>query len=113
CSATLRNPSASHSNRLPNFASQIRTAFASMAWNTGSSSPGELEITLNTSDVAVCWARDSRSSFSSRALSIAITACSRESGDQLGLLVCERVNFIAVKCEDSDRCPIAQQRHTK
>ena len=29
-------------NRLPKLASQIRTAFASMAWNTGSSSPGEL-----------------------------------------------------------------------
>ena len=26
----------------PNFASQMRVAFSSMAWNTGSSSPGEL-----------------------------------------------------------------------
>ena len=31
---------------MPNLASQIRVAFASMAWNTGSSSPGELEMTL-------------------------------------------------------------------
>ena len=32
--------------RLPKLASQIRVAFASMASNTGSSSPGELEMTL-------------------------------------------------------------------
>src|SRR5262249_26020446 len=32
----------------------MRTAFASMAWNTGSSSPGELEMTCSTSKVAVC-----------------------------------------------------------
>ena len=30
---------------MPNLASQIRVAFASIAWNTGSSSPGELEMT--------------------------------------------------------------------
>ena len=33
----------------PNAASQIRVAFSSMAWNTGSSSPGELEMTCSTS----------------------------------------------------------------
>ena len=33
-------------SRLPNLASQMRVAFSSMAWNTGSSSPGELEMTL-------------------------------------------------------------------
>ena len=31
---------------LPNLASQMRVAFSSIAWNTGSSSPGELEMTL-------------------------------------------------------------------
>ena len=44
---------------MPNLASQMRTAFSSMAWNTGSSSPGELEMTLSTSDVAVCCSSDS------------------------------------------------------
>ena len=29
--------------QVPNLASQMRVAFASMAWNTGSSSPGELD----------------------------------------------------------------------
>ena len=46
------------SNRLPNLASQIRTAFASMAWNTGSRSPGDELMTLSTSDVAVCCSSD-------------------------------------------------------
>ena len=31
---------------MPNLASQMRAAFASMAWNTGSSSPGELRDDL-------------------------------------------------------------------
>ena len=35
---------------MPNLASQMRVAFSSIAWNTGSSSPGELEMTLSTSD---------------------------------------------------------------
>ena len=38
----------------PNLASQMRTAFSSMASNTGSSSPGELEMTRSTSEVAAC-----------------------------------------------------------
>ena len=39
---------------MPNLASQMRAAFSSMAWNTGSRSPGELEMTCSTSEVAVC-----------------------------------------------------------
>ena len=37
-------------------------AFSSMDPNTGASSPGELEMTLNTSLVAVCWCSASQSS---------------------------------------------------
>ena len=48
--------------RLPKLASQMRVAFSSMAWNTGSSSPGELLMTLSTSEVAVCCSSDSVSS---------------------------------------------------
>ena len=69
------------SNMLPNLASQMRAAFSSMALNTGSSSPGELEMTLSTSEVAVCCSSDSlrssvrwRSSLSSRVFSMAMTA---------------------------------------
>ena len=37
----------------------MRVAFSSMALNTGSNSPGELEMTLSTSEVAVCCSSDS------------------------------------------------------
>ena len=40
----------------------------------GSNSPGELEMTCSTSDVAVCCCSDSRNSLSSRVLSMAMTA---------------------------------------
>jgi hypothetical protein len=59
---------------VPNFASQSRTAFANMAWNTGSSWPGDVLMTRSTSAVAVCCSSDSRSSFSSRVFSMAMTA---------------------------------------
>ena len=56
-------------------------AFARMASNTGSSSPGELDMTRSTSAVAVCCSSNSvrsavrwRSSFNNRAFSMAITA---------------------------------------
>ncbi len=75
CNATARNASPSRSQSVPNLASQIRVAFSSIAWNTGSSSPGELEITLSTSEVAVCCCNDSRSSLSRRTFSMAMTAC--------------------------------------
>ena len=39
----IRKLSPSRSHRLPNLAPQIRTAFSSMAPNTGSSAPGELQ----------------------------------------------------------------------
>ena len=43
---------------IPIFASQMRVAFSSMLWNTGSSSPGVLLMTWRTSDVAVCCSSD-------------------------------------------------------
>jgi hypothetical protein len=45
-----------------------------MALNTGSSSPGELLMTLSTSEVAVCCSKDCFSSLSSLVFSIATTA---------------------------------------
>ena len=62
---------------MPNLASQMRVAFSSMASNTGSSSPGELEMTCSTSEVAVCCSSASLSFFSrslARALSFLISA---------------------------------------
>jgi hypothetical protein len=70
CSAAARKASPSRRYKVPNLASQRRVALSSMAWNTGSSWPGELETTCNTSDVAVCCssasARDFCASASSR-----------------------------------------------
>ena len=40
----------------------MRTAFASRASNTGFNSPGELEMTFSTSEVAVCCSRVSERS---------------------------------------------------
>ena len=52
--ATIRMSLPSNSCRLPNRALQMRTALASMASKTGVNSPGELEMTPKTSEVAVC-----------------------------------------------------------
>ena len=75
-------PAFSIRNSVPKPASQMRVAFSSIALNTGFSSPGELEMTFSTSLVAVCCSSNSerssvrwRSSLSSRAFSIAMTAC--------------------------------------
>src|SRR5262249_45834818 len=53
---------------MPNSAPQMRVAFASMASNTGLSSPGELEMTRSTSEVAVCCSSASASFFFRSAL---------------------------------------------
>ena len=50
-------------------------AFSRIASNTGSRLPGEALMTCSTSAVAVCCSSASRVSVSSRAFSIAITAC--------------------------------------
>src|SRR6516165_8253398 len=71
-----------YSCRTPNLASQMRTALPSMAWNTGSNSPGELLMTPSTSEVAACRssasASCSRASASSRLHSS--SWCSRSAG---------------------------------
>src|SRR5262249_4535826 len=64
----------------------MRVALASMVSKTGSSSPVELEMTCSTSEVAVCCCSDSRSSFSSRVFSIAITAWYDQNGASAGYL---------------------------
>ena len=75
CAVARRNTSPSRRYMFPNLASQMRTAFSSMASNTGSNSPGDELMTLRTSEVAVCCCSDSRSSFSRRVFSIAMMAC--------------------------------------
>ena len=62
CAAAIRKTSPSRRYMFPNVASQMRTAFASMVSKTGSNSPGELEMTCSTSEVAVCCSSASDSS---------------------------------------------------
>ena len=99
----------------------MRVAFSSMVWNTGSSSPGELEMTRSTSEVAVCCSSASDSSrvractsSNSRTFSIAITAWSAKVVDQLDLLVGERLNAAARQPPGRrSELPFAQQRHAE
>ena len=51
----------------------MRTAFASRAPNTGFNSPGELEMTFSTSEVAVCCSSASFSLCSSSAILSAVS----------------------------------------
>src|SRR5262249_3426183 len=60
--ATDRASSPLQRDNMPYLAPQIRTAFRSIASNTGLSSPGELEITCRTSELAVCCSSASASS---------------------------------------------------
>src|SRR5262249_7372253 len=111
-----RNASPSYNNKLPNFASQIRVAFSSIAWNTGSSSPGELLIARRISAVAVFCSSDSgssrvraRSAPDKRAFSITVSALSGEGGGELVLLVDKWLDDGTNKQEAGDREAAAQQ----
>ena len=82
CSATTSKPSAfARATACRTWPRRCAVAFASMAWNTGSSSPGELEMTCSTSEVAVCCssasARCSRASASSRARASSFSSSAR------------------------------------
>ena len=79
---------------------QMRVAFSSIASNTGSSSPGELEMTCSTSEVAVCCSSDSVSSRCAAQLVEQPRVLDGDDGligegaDQLDLLVGERADFV-------------------
>ena len=118
CIGTARRASPSRRNRFPTSASQIRVAFASIDWNTGSSSPGELEMTFNTSEVAVCCSSASerssvrwRSSLSSRVFSMAMTACAAKLLTNSICLVGERTYLLAIDAEGADQLFIPEHWH--
>jgi len=73
-----------------------------MAWNTGCNSPGDVLMTLNTSDVAVCRSNDSRSSLSSLVLD-GDDGLGGEILHQCNLLVGERSHFLAVNAKNPDK----------
>ena len=97
-----------------------RVAFSSIALNTGSSSPGELEMTWRTSEVAVCCSKASESSrvractsSNSRTFSIAITAWSAKVVTSSICLSVKRPHGFALHDDDADRSSFAQKRDTE
>src|SRR5262245_4413526 len=89
----------------------MRVALASMMSNIGRRSPGELEMTCSTSEVAVCCCRDSRSSLSRRAFSMAIGLLGKIA-DQLDLLVGERSDLLAVDGDRADQLVFLKHGHS-
>src|SRR5215469_7386803 len=88
-----------------------------MALNTAANSPGELLMTRNTSEVAVCCSRDSESSrvrccsaSNSRTFWIAITAWSAERRQQFDLLFGEGTHRFSIKHNHADGRAFTQQR---
>ena len=101
----------------PNEASQIREAFASMDSKTGSNSPGELEMTLSTSLVAVWRSSDSGDR---RALAQFVEESSVLDGDhglsgevrhQCNLLVGKRPDLLAVDDECAHKTAVLPHGH--
>jgi hypothetical protein len=86
------------------------TAFSNIVANTGSSSPGELEITCSTWDVAVCCSSDCLSSLSNRAFSMAMTAWAAKF---LTSSTCLSVNGREVRNVQPDRFAAAEPKVTE
>ena len=118
--AAMRNTSPSSRFNIPNLAPQSRVAFASMASKTGSSSPGELEMTCSTSEVAVCCSSASDKLARPRLHLVeqphVLDRDHRlvgEGSDQLDLLFGERAHSFALHDEDPDWGPFAQKWDTE
>jgi hypothetical protein len=82
---------------VPNFASQMRVAFSSTERNTVSNSPGELEITRSTSEVAVCCSRASASS-RVRALTCSCRSARVELAGRASVGASLRLGFVVLAC---------------
>src|SRR5262245_51287607 len=75
----------------------MRVAFSSIDWNTGSNSPGELEMTRSTSEVAVCCSSDSASCSRASASSwVRASSCFFNSISELGPLLTRALAFVPV-----------------
>ena len=84
-----------------------------MAWNTGSSSPGELLMTRSTSEVAVCcWSRFAQLTKQAGVLDGDDCLCG-EVLNQLDLLVRKRTNFLTIDGNRTDKHVVLQQRDGK
>src|SRR6516162_5645207 len=110
--AARRNAPPSYSSKLPNLASQSRVALSNMAWNTGSSSPGDLLMTCSTSEVAVLLQRFPQFIKQPRILD-GDDGLIREGLDQRELLGGEGSNFRPPHRNRANEDTFATHRHAK
>ena len=89
----------------------MRVAFSSIAWNTGSSSPGEPEMTFKTSEVAVCSSSDFAKLVEQPRVLNGDDGLRREVLDQLDLLVGERADFLAEDDNRANQFVLLEHRH--
>ena len=101
-------------DRLPNLAPQMRVAFSSMASNTGSSSPGELEMTFSTSRGRGLLLQRLGQIVGALAQFVeqprVLDGDDRLGGEvlhQLDLLVGERPHLLAIDHDRADRCSLS------
>ena len=120
CRAATRNPSASRRNSVPKLASQMRVAFASIASNTGSSSPGELRDDLqHLRGRGLLLQRLGQLARARLHLVEQPHVLDRdhrlvgEGGDELDLLIGEWAYRLALQDDHADGCSFAQQRNTQ
>ena len=111
-------PPSANLNMMPNLASQSCMAFSSMARNTGSRSPGELLITLSTSEVAVCCSaigdhRCADELVEQPRVLDGDDGLRGEVRDQLDLLVGERPHFLPVNSDGADQFIVLKHRHSE
>ena len=86
-------------------------ALSSMARNTGSSSPGVLEMTCRTSEVAVCCCSEFAQLVEQARVLDGDDGLAGEIGDQFYLPVSEGANLKAVDANDADQLILLEHRH--
>ena len=84
-----------------------------MAWNTGSSSPGDELMTRSTSAVAVCCSSDSPQFAEQPRVLDGDDGLVGEGTHQLDLALAERLYALARKSERADRLALPEQRHSQ
>ena len=99
---------------MPNLASQIRVAFSSMAWNTGSNSPGELTDDAQHLRVAVCCSKSIVGAAQFIEQPRVLDGDDGLGGEilhKLDLLVGEGPNLLTVDADDADQYIVLEHRH--
>src|SRR5262249_24921988 len=116
--ATNRNASPSYSNKLPKLAPQMRVAFSSIAWNTGSQLAGraadDLQHLGGRGLLLQCLGEivGALAQFVKQAgVLVGDHGLAGEILDQLDLLVGERLSLLAIDIDSADQTVLLQHRH--